>query len=162
MVTLPHDVSTVVSRSKNLPLEGAQLLDMLFLHFGQYLFGFRLRDDRDVEFPHTNPQLEVGFLSSQLVFRMAHIVVAVEGENDSMPSCTHVVNTGETLSNLVHTHVQTAHFAVDSTKVVVLGRSHVLHKQMCTHVQSRGLSQQGEQVFCQQEPPISLHRCRNQ
>ena len=55
-------ISTGLTVKKNLHHDKAQLLDILFLHFGQDLFGFRLRDDHDFEFPHTIPQLEAGSL----------------------------------------------------------------------------------------------------
>ena len=57
------------SRPKNLFLERAQLLDILPLHVGQDLLGFRFHDVLDLELPHAVPQLEVGPLAGQLVTR---------------------------------------------------------------------------------------------
>ena len=76
----------MILRPKNLLVERAQLLDILLLHLGQDHIGFRFRDDRDLEFPHTIPQLEVGFLSRQLVLCVSHPVVVVEVETSRCPA----------------------------------------------------------------------------
>ena len=125
-------------------LQGAQLFDILSLHLGQDLFRFRLLDDFDFEFPHTVSQLEVGSLSGQLVFRVAHVGVVVQVEDDSMSSRTHVVHTGKTLSNLGHSRVQATHFSIDSTQNLLSSVDHMFSSGRRAHTSGLALSYDGE------------------
>ena len=77
----------------------------------------------------------------------------------------HMSSTLVTLfSTWARTHVQSAHFAVDSTNNLLLSLvDHRFSRNRRAHTFSLAVfSKKGNQVFCRQKPSISLRHCRCQ